>query len=201
MKLINTKELSLIIVLAVVHFVMIFFIGQTARMITGIPGASYFFTIFHAIITSFSLLIYKGKRWRFFFQMVLLTFLIIPTYIGGIPFDLLSKTNLIVVAFIVDLVFNSLYNSFNRTQKLIFWSVLASVTFWLLNPLFGIFIKSILLFPPDYIERLIGVISTIFPVIIIEAIIGGWIGYKIFLRTSNEKLQITKKSTVTTTSK
>ncbi|MEJ2242726.1 MAG: hypothetical protein P8Y18_11390, partial [Candidatus Bathyarchaeota archaeon] len=163
-----------------------------ARMITGIPGASYFFTIFHAIITSFSLLIYKGKRWRFFFQMVLLTFLIIPTYIGGIPFDLLSKTNLIVVAFIVDLVFNSLHNSFSRTQKLIFWSILTSVTFWLLNPLFGIIIKSILLFPPDYIERLIGVISTIFPIIIIEAIIGGWIGYKIFLRTSDEKTIISR---------
>jgi hypothetical protein len=54
----------------------------------------------------------------------------------------------------------------------------------MLNPLFGIVIKSILLYPPEYIERLKGVIAMIFPVIIIEAIIGGWIGYRVFQRTS-----------------
>ena len=122
--LFDTKELCLIILLAVVHFVMILLVGQVLRVITGIPGASYLFTVFHAIITSYSMLVYGGKRWRFFFQMTLLTFLIFPTQLGGVAFDLLSKANLIVVAFIVDLLFNSIYRKFDNSNKMLFWSIL-----------------------------------------------------------------------------
>ncbi|MCW4035390.1 MAG: hypothetical protein NWF03_08515 [Candidatus Bathyarchaeota archaeon] len=180
--MINTKDLCFIICLAVLHFVVTITVGQIARMITGIPGTSYLFTIIHAIITSFSLLIYEGRRWRFFIQISLFTILITPTPIGGIPFDILSKTNMVINAFVIDLILNSVYPVFKKTDRILWWGVLVSVTFWLLNPFFGIIIKNILLFPPDYIARFINVVFLLFPVIIAEAAIGGWMGYKIFKR-------------------
>ena len=83
--MLNTKDLSLIIILAVVGFVMTLLVAQTATLLTGIPGANYSLTIVLAIVTGFSLLIYEGnegRRWRFFAQTVLFAILIMPTRLG-----------------------------------------------------------------------------------------------------------------------
>ena len=115
----NTKDVSMIIVMAVLCVVTTALVGQVATMITGIPGANYVIVIFFAIQTSFAFLLYEGRRWRFFTQMTLVTFLIIPTYLGGIPFDLLSKMNFIVNSFQCDLLFNSFYGTFKKQNKLV----------------------------------------------------------------------------------
>jgi hypothetical protein len=157
-------------------------VGQLATMITGIPGANYVLIIVFAIQTSFALLMYQGRRWRFFAQMTLATFLIIPTYIGGIPFDLLSKMNWIVNSFQCDLLFNSVYRTFKKRNKLVWWAILVSVELWSLNPFFGLIIKSLLLYPPEFMMKFIGLLPFLLPVIIAECIAGGYLGHKIYER-------------------
>lgn len=183
----ESKDLAFIIVMAVTGLVTTVLIGQVATMITGIPGANYVLVILIAIQTSFSMLIYQGRRWRFTVQMTLFTFLIIPTYIGGVPFDLLSKTNLLINAFQCDLLFNSVYGTFKKQNKLIWWAILVTVEFWLLNPFIGLAMKSALLYPPEFMAKFVGVFPLIIPVIIIEAIAGGYLGYKIYQRVNQVK--------------
>lgn len=180
--MLNSKDLCVIIIMAVLGLVITVLVGQVATMITGIPGANYVLVIVFAIQTSFALLLYEGRRWRFFVQMTLFTFLIIPTYIGGIPFDFLSKTNLIVNSFQCDLLFNSVYGIFKKQNKLVWWAILVAVEFWLLNPFFGLLIKSLLLYPPEFMMKFIGVLPLLLPVIIVESAAGGYIGHKIYER-------------------
>jgi hypothetical protein len=168
--------------MAGIGFVTTALVVQVGTMLTGILGVNYIFTIFLAIQTSFSLLMYKGKRWRFLIQIILFTFLIFPTYVGGVPFDLLSKINLPINAFFGDIIFNSIYGLFEKKDKLLIWSILITVIFWVLNPFFGLVVKSFYL-TPEAISKFADVILMLLPVIIIEAVAGGYLGYKIFKRT------------------
>ena len=181
---IRTKDLCLIIIMATLGLVTTLFIVQTARMITGIPGANYIFTVILAIQTSFSLLMYEGRRWRFFFQMTLFTILIIPTNLGGTPFNVLGKMNTVVTAFLSDLIFNTLYVKFKRRDKLLWWTIIATIVFWVMNPFVSSLIKP-LFYPPEYVKKFIEVVFLMFPVILAESIVGGYIGHKIYKRVKN----------------
>lgn len=176
------KDLALIICLAVLGLVISALMVQLATPLTGIIGANYVFTILLAIYSSFSLLVYEGRRWKFFFQITLFTLLIFPTYIGGIAFDLFSKIHLVINAFVGDIIFNSIYGIFIKKDRLDLWSILVTVIFWVFNPIFGLLVKPFF-FPPEFAFRILDIIYWIMPVIIIESIIGGYIGYKIFMRT------------------
>ena len=180
--MLSSRELSQIIILAVLGFVSTVLVGQVATMISGVPGANYLLVIVYAIQTGFALLLYQGRRWRFFAQTSLFTLLIIPTYIGGIPFDVLSKLNLIATSFLCDLVFNSVFGVFEKGNKLVWWAILATVVFWVLNPLFGVVIKSVFLFPSEFMVRFVGMLPFLFPVIIVESVVGGFLGYKVYER-------------------
>jgi len=177
---ISCRELSLIICLAVLGLIVSASIVQIATL-TGIPGASYLFTILLSLLTSFSLLIYEGQRFRFFFQITLFTFLIVPTPIGGVPFDLFSKIQMIANAFFVDIIFNSVYGFFRKKDKLLSWAIMGALVYWTLNPFFGLLIKP-LFFSPQFAFRILDVLYWILPVIILESIAGGYLGYKTFMR-------------------
>lgn len=179
--MIRGKEISYIVVLSTLNVVLTFIVGQTATMISGLPGANYVFTILYAILTSFSLLVYEGKRWMFFVQTTLFALLIIPTFFGGVAFDVVSKAHFIANAFFIDLLFNSFYSDFKKNNSLKLWAVLGTTTYWAMSPLWGTAIKSFF-YSPEYINLLVSVVSMLFPLILIEAIIGGWIGYKTFMR-------------------
>jgi hypothetical protein len=180
----TSKDIGLIIVLAVLHFVVTLSVGQLARTVTGIPGISYAFTVFHAVITAFSVSIYSGARWRFLFQTTLYTFLIVPTSVGGVPFDLVTKSGLIFNALVVDAVMVSFYGFFKERKRQLLWVAITTTVFWMLNPLFGIAIKSLILFPPDYVASLISTVMLLYPVIIAESIAGALIGYVIYRRVT-----------------
>jgi hypothetical protein len=180
----HSKDLCLIICMAALGLVTTLLIVQTARMITGIPGANYIFTVILAIQTSFSLLMYEGRRWRFFFQMTLFTILIIPTNLGGAPFNILPKMNTIITAFFCDLLFNTLYLKFKRRDKLLWWTIIATIIFWVMNPFVSSFIKP-LFYPPEYVTKFIEVVLLMLPVILTESIVGGYIGHKIYKRVKN----------------
>ena len=170
--------------MAVLGLTSTLLVGQIARMITGIPGINYVFTIVLAIETGFSMLMYEGRRWRFFAQMVLFVILTTPTQLGGPPFDILARLNTIINAFVCDLAVNSIYKNFEKRQKLTLWVIIATTTFWVLNPFISTLVKP-LFFPPEYVTTFIAAVLTLLPVIIVESIAGGYLGYKIYSRVKN----------------
>lgn len=178
----STKDLTLIIVLAALGFVSTALIVQTAGLITGIPGINFVFTIFLAIQTSFALLYYQGRRWRFFVQMAIFYILIIPTYLGGTPFNILGKTHFLITAFITDVTINTFYRYFNKKQRLQLYSCITALLFWTIQPFVGIPL-AFALYAPEYGIRLFSVVVVLLPLIIAEATAGGFIGYKIYRRT------------------
>ena len=113
----RSRDLSLVILLAVVSFVYTVFVGQLGNLLTGIQGLNYLFIIGHMIFISFGFLMYEGRRWRLFLQGVLAALLTLTTALSGAPFDPLSKIPMIAVSFLADLIFNSLYGFFKNKNK------------------------------------------------------------------------------------
>ena len=180
------KNLCLIVIMAAIGCVTTVVIGQTARVITGIPGSNYIFIVILAIQTSFSFLIYEGKRWNVAVQNVLFTLLIIPTNFGGPAFSAVGKLNFMIAPFFCDLIFNTFYDTFRKRDKLLLWAIIATVTFWIITPLIGTLVVKPLTYPPEYIAKLIDVILLMLPVIITECIVGGYLGHKIYVRIKKD---------------
>jgi hypothetical protein len=185
----SSKDITSIIVLAVLGLVSTGLIGQMAGLISGIRGANYVFTIIFAIQTSLSFLIYEGRRWRFFLQFTIFTLLIIPTYLGGPPFSVQSKIHFIIAAFIADILLNSVYNMSRKRNMLKLWSVLGAVMLWMMIPFLSLLIRP-LFYSPEAVSLFADIVLLLLPVIIIESIVGGYLGYRIYQRVS--KLQATK---------
>ena len=177
----KTRDLTSIIILAVLQFVISVLLAQMGTVITGIPGTNFLLTILLAIPLSFSLLIYEGRRWRIFIQLTLFSLLSIPTRIGGAPFDPIARLGSVAAALLIDLVANSFYGFFQKRENLKLWSILTSGIYWFILPLFKILVM-ICYYSPEAVERFIGVVSLLYPVIIGEALIGGYLGYIIYKR-------------------
>ena len=179
--MINSKDISLIILLAVLGFILTAVLNQIAGLITGISGINFLFVISLAIWSSFSSLIYEGRRWRFFFQFTLFSILTTPTSLGGVPFDFISRMPQILAAFLGDIGINSCYNVFKKNQKLEIWAIITTTVFWTAMPYIGILLMP-LYASEAAINNFIKIVLTLSPIIIIESIIGGYLGYKIYKR-------------------
>ena len=177
----KSRELAQVILLAVASFIYTVFLGQLGNMITGILGLNYFFIFGHAILISLSFLIYQGRRWRFLLQSTLVAILTLPTFMTGMPFDVLSKWPMIAGAFFADLLLNSLYFFFNKTKKLVFWAFLAVFVFLVIAPFFAA-LNMFLFYPQQVFTAYVNVYFILFPVTIIEIAIGSYIGHKIYNR-------------------
>ena len=177
----QTRDLATMIIMAVVQFIIALLFAQMGTIITGIPGTNFLFTILLAIPIAFSLLIYEGRRWRIFIQLTIYILLAIPTRIGGAPFDPIARVSSVITAFLIDVLANSLYGFFKRREKLMWWSILISGIYWALTPLLKIPVM-IVYYNPEAVDRFINVVMMLYPVIIGEAIVGGYIGYMIFKR-------------------
>jgi hypothetical protein len=188
----NSKDVASVIFMAVLGVVSTALVVQMATLISGIQGANYVFTIIMAVQTSFSLLLYEGRRWRLLAQNAILTLLIMPLYLGGPPFSV-TKIQLIATAFVVDLLFNSFYKTFRNSSKLKLWSVLCTLVFYLIMPFFSLLIRT-LFYSPEAVALYVNVILLLSPVIIIESAVGGYIGHQIYLRLRHPA---TSKSTKT----
>jgi len=127
--MISSRDLALIVLIAVVNFVFLALVGQVPRVITGIPGIGYAFSIFYA--------------------------------------------------------FNSGYPFFQKKNRLVWLSIFGSLFYFGAGPYLDVLILS-LFYPPTIIAPALTALSLMFPVIIVEAIAGGYIGYKIYKRV--EKL-------------
>jgi hypothetical protein len=177
----NSRDLALVIILAVASFVYTVFVGQLGNMVTGILGFNYFFVIGHAVIISLSFLMYQGRRWRFFLQSVLVAFLTLPTFMTGQPFDLLSKWPSIAGGFLVDLIFNSVYSYFVNRKQLFLWAFLSVFVFFLIAPLFAA-INMLLFYPPQVFTTYVSVYLLLFPVTLVELLIGSFLGKQTYTR-------------------
>ncbi|MCW4021773.1 MAG: hypothetical protein ACOWW1_10845 [archaeon] len=177
----QTRDLTAIIVMAVLQFIITALIAQMGTLITGIPGTNFLFTILLTIPITFSLLVYEGRRWRVFLQLTLFAFLIIPTRLAGVPFDVIARMGTVASGFLLDLFANSIYKTFKERDKLMWWAVLSGTLVYLLIPFFSIVTK-ILFATPEAVESFLGVVSLLLPIIVVEAAIGGYIGYQIYKR-------------------
>jgi hypothetical protein len=157
------------------------FVAQMATLMTGIWGLGYFFIGGHAIFISAQLLLYEGRRWRFSISTILLVLLTIYTYFIGPPYDILARVPLIINSIIGDLLFNSIYGFFKSRNKLLLLTIPFSLIFHSVNQLFT-FLYYYLLHTPQALFCFISLMSFMFPVIIIESLVGGYLGYKVYER-------------------
>jgi len=174
----NSRDIALIIMFSALSFVFNVLIGQVPSLITGIPGIAYAFTIVYSIIQSVAYLMYGGRRWRILAQALLLSllyFLFIPSW--TLPVAMATITNM----FIVDLIFNSFHGKFKRDNRLFLWILALQIYSWITHSF--IVIPFLLLFiPMAAVMAYFNILTVMLPIIIIEAIAGSYIGYKIYRR-------------------
>jgi hypothetical protein len=183
----SSKDICCIILMAVLGFVSTALVVQMAGLISGIPGSNYVFTIFLAVQTTISFLVFEGRRWRFFVQFSIFTLLIIPTHLGGLPFAVQSRIHFVITALVADLIINSFYETSRKNGKLKLWSVSGSLLFWVMLPFFSLLIRP-LFFSIEAVLLFANVVLLLLPVIVIESVAGGYVGYRIFLRLRKEGL-------------
>ena len=177
----NTRDLALIIFFAVLNFIFMVVIGQVANSITFIPGIGYAFIIFYSIIASIAWLMYEGRRWRILAQGLLfnsLALLFIPSRRSPIVIGAILNV------LIVDLIFNSVYGFFRKKNKLLWWIEFLQVFFWAIAPLWDVLFLSLFVYPFESVLKtwFIPIMSVMLPIMIVEALAGGYIGYKIYQR-------------------
>jgi hypothetical protein len=182
----ESRDIALVIILAVTSFIYTVFLGQLGNLFTGILGFNYLFIIGHAIIISFSFLIYEGRRWRFLLQSMIVALLTLPTFQSGAPFDLLARAPMIIGSFFADAIFNSLYPYFCLRNKVVLWAILVPVAFLLITPL-TMAVNLFLFYASEAFILYVNVFLLLLPVTMTEAIIGGFVGYKIFKRIPDGK--------------
>ena len=185
----ESRDLALVIILAVVSFIYTTFVGQMGNLITGIQGLNYLFIVGHMIFISFGFLMYEGRRWRLFLQGVLAALLTLTTYLSGAPFDPLSKMPMIATSFFGDLIFNSLYTFFKKRNKLPWLAILVVIGYMLMLPVF-VTLDMTLFYPPKALNMYLSVYFLLLPVTIVETIAGALIGIMIYRRVRKEKVLV-----------
>ncbi len=177
----SSRDISLVIITAVVVFILSVSIFQLPRILTGNGGLVYSTTIGMAFTISITLLLFEGRRWRFVAHNTLVVLLSLPTSFMGAPFDVFPRSIAFLAAFPVDLILNSLYQKFKDSDKLVWWSVLVNLVFFSLLPLLQLLLFP-LYFPPQYMEVFANILLVMSPWIIGGAIGGGYFGYKVYRR-------------------
>lgn len=186
----NSKDLAVTIIFAVLNFVFLVLIAQVPYLITGLPGVGYVFNIFFNIIYSFSLLYYKGKRWLFLMQNVIFQLLTLVIPGSFAPAIIVAKIPFLINVFILDVVFNSLYGFFRKNNNLVWWAILGQVYFWTIHPFLILLFYSLFLFIEGISTAwFIPIMSIMLPIMIIEAVIGGYIGFRIYERVEENQLK------------
>src|SRR3972149_7816878 len=177
----KSRDLALVILLSVVSFLYTVFVGQLGNLITGVLGLNYIFIFGHAIFISFGFLMYEGRRWRFLLQTTLVALLTIPTYMSGMPFDVLARIPMIIGAFFSDFILNSVYAAFRKRNRLVLWGTLAVFVFLIFTPFF-VAMNMFLFYAPEVFTMYVTVSFLLLPVTIVEVVVGSIVGYKICKR-------------------
>ena len=174
----NSKDLALVIVIAVVSFVYSVLIGQLGAIFTGIQGFNYLFYVGHALFISLGLLLYKGRRWRFFLQTVLVALLSLPVSQFGAPYDVMARIPVVLNGIFLDLLFNSLYQYFQKREKLLLWSLLISLV-GVFTCLVFISLNFILFISMEALNSFMNLFFMLSPIKVIEGLVGGYLAFQI----------------------
>jgi hypothetical protein len=179
----NSRDLALIIVFAVLNFTIMLITAEITNLIYMI-GLSYVFTVLYAINASVAWLMYEGRRWRILSQAILfntLAVLFVPSK------TVVSFISAISHALVADLIFNSFYGNFKSRDKLLWWIILLQIFFWATSPLWNLVFLSSFVYPLESVLKVffIPTMTVGFPIMMVSAIAGAIIGYKIFRRVEN----------------
>ena len=177
----KTRDLTLVVLFAVLSFAAWGTLGQLPVTLTGIVGISYAFLILHAIPQAVALMFFEGRRWRFFLMHTLFALLSLPTNLGGAPFDLTFRLPIIVTGLIADIVVNSFYKMAKRQDRLRLWITLGNAFRWGIDPFIGLVIFNLYL-PVDIIALYLSFYVLLTPLVVAEGAVTGYIGYKIYNR-------------------
>lgn len=177
----SSRDLAFVVMFTVLNFVYTVLVGQLAWLFSGIPGTNLLLIIGGVIINSFALLYFQGRRWRFMVYQMLFAILVIPTYLLGVPFDVIARVPIVIVGVLSDIIFNSYYGLFEKHNKLIWWVIINMLAFFLMTPFTSILFFSTI-YAPTYVSGFINIIVLLLPVVIVESIIGAVIGYRIYQR-------------------
>lgn len=173
------RDITLIVMFSVLVFVFRLLVDRGVGMI-GIPGFGFVLSVFFSIIYSLAFLMFRGRRWRLFLQALLST-LLYTTLINPVfrPTEMVTLLDL----FVVDVVFNSFYRSFEGKNRLLWLTFLIQVYFWATYQLWLLAFYSVLFSPFEvFLKNWFIPTISILPVLIIEGLTGGFIGYEIYLR-------------------
>lgn len=177
----SSRDISLVIITAVVVFVFSVLVFQLGNMLTGLLGVNYIFTFGMALVVSLTFLLFEGRKGRFFVHNLLVMILSLPTFLGGEPFNVLTRLIVITAGLPADLILNHFYGYFKAKGKLLWWAILTGMFFFLFNPFLQILLFP-LLFPPEFVELFTSIVITMIPFIVGGSIIGGFLGYKVYQR-------------------
>lgn len=177
----SSRDVALVIALAVVTLVYSILVFQVGFLLTGIPGANYIFVIGQAILSSLTLLLFEGRRWRLVVMVTLFGFLSLPTYSMGAPFNIFPRIPLFLGALQSDIIFNTFYSKFKKMNQFALFAIIYSIENFIVDGLFRIAMYPFF-YSADYVSMFVSIFFSMLPVIIIESLLGGIIGYTIYRR-------------------
>lgn len=70
----NSRDLALVVLFPIVNVIYTYLVGQLGWLILGLPGSNMALIIGGVIINSVALLMFEGRRWRFFLMQLILLF-------------------------------------------------------------------------------------------------------------------------------
>ena len=179
----SSRELALVIVLAILGVLYGVFVLQLGRLLTSIPGLNYLLSVGVAIWISLSFLLFNGKRWRLLATVTIFVLLTIPTYVMGTPYDLVARMPVILIILLIDIIFNSVYAK-SRKKGILRLIIILSIVNLIGDMAFRVMIYPFV-YSSNFVTFFYGISLYLLPVVIVEAIIGGYVGYKIFQRIKN----------------
>jgi hypothetical protein len=174
----RTKELTLVGLMGALMFTVSFLFGSVLNVALGNPAASGFITTFlQSVILVITALILR-KFWTATFIFGIYGVLAIPTnMLGGLP-GIFKVVLGLLIGFIFDVVvYLCRYKRWGMFLGL-------AVTYVSLAPLFML-LYSLLGMPG--LDRLIKVFPIMVAIFLVEAMIGAWVGMKIFDRIKNKR--------------
>jgi hypothetical protein len=181
----SSRDISLIITFSALTLIFGVLIGRVPDLITGIAGIGYVFTIVYSISQSVLWSLFEGRRWRILVKVLIVRLISLFLFTSGnLSYSIPPTLATILNSAIIDIFFNSFYSYFKRKNKLFWWIILAQLYFWATHTIWILVFTTILYYPFESVIQywFIPVALVMLPIMIIEALIGGSIGYKIYRR-------------------
>jgi len=178
----SSRDVSLIIIFSSLGLAFQATIKELPQLMTGIPGIGYILSIGNVIIINTAFLMFEGKRWRFAFFGALYT-LLISVVFGLVGSNVVLRSLPMVTGIIIqDIIYNSVYSKFEKQERLKWLSIIVGVQGLLTDVVLRIVIYTPFL-PSSSISAFVNLTLTMVPILLFNAIFGGYLAYIIYKRT------------------